>query len=63
MIRSADGRHVGPGWAIPIPFEEAEMLAARFFQNALFWYDGDRFFIVPVLASGSPLPLPDGLRF
>lgn len=60
--RSADGRHAERGWAIPIPLEEAEMLAARFFQNALFWYDGDRFFIVPVLALGPPLPLPDGIR-
>jgi len=60
--RPAYGRHLERGWAIPIPLEEAEMLAARFFRNALFWYDGDRFFIVPVLASGPPLPLPDRMR-
>jgi hypothetical protein len=56
--RSADGSHVEPGWALCIPLEVARGLAARFFQNALFWFDGDRFHLVPVLASGPPLPLP-----
>jgi hypothetical protein len=55
---STDGRHLEPGWAVPVPLEEARKLAARFFQNAVFWFDGTKFVIVPVLASGPPLPLP-----
>lgn len=59
---SPDGRHVEPGWAIPGPLEDARRLAARFFQAALFWYDGSGFRIVPVLALGAPLPLPPPLE-
>lgn len=58
--RSPDGSHREPGWALPVPLEEARGLAARFFQIALFWFDGDRFYLVPVLAPGPPLPLPVG---
>jgi hypothetical protein len=56
--RSPDGRHREPGWALAIPLAEATRLAADFFQNALFWYDGERFSIVPVLAPGQRLALP-----
>ena len=56
---SPDGTHVEEGWALPVPLEEVRALAARFFQNAVFWFDADRFFIVPVLASYPPLALPD----
>ena len=52
------GPHLEPGWAVPGPLEEACRLAARFFQNAVFWFDGTRFSIVPVLASGPVLVLP-----
>lgn len=55
---SPDGAHVEPGWAIPAPLEEARVLAARFLQNALFWFDGARFSIVPVQGEGPPLILP-----
>jgi hypothetical protein len=55
---SPDGRHCEPGRALPGPLEPARALAARFFQRALFWYDGDRFHIVPVLARGPVLSLP-----
>jgi hypothetical protein len=51
------GPHLEPGWAVPGPFEEAR-LAARFFQNAVFWFDGARFSIVPVLAPGPVLVMP-----
>lgn len=57
---SPDGAHVEPGWAVPAPLPEVALLAARFFQNGLFWYEADRFSIVPVLAPYPPLPLPDG---
>lgn len=55
---SPDGEHVECGFALPGTPEEARNLAARFFQKALFWYDGDRFFIMPVLAVAPPLALP-----
>ena len=53
-----DRSHGEAGWALPGPIEPARELAARFFQRALFWYDGDRFHIVPVLAAGPILSLP-----
>ncbi len=55
---SPDGSHREPGWAVPAPLEEVKRLAADFLQNAVFWYDGERFSIVPVLGPGEPLPLP-----
>jgi len=55
---SPDGTHVERGWAIPAPLEEARSLAARFFQNAMFWFDGARFSVVPVHTSGPSLMLP-----
>jgi hypothetical protein len=57
---SPDGAHVEPGWAIPAPLEEARSLATRFLQNAVFWFDGIRFSIVPVHAAGPLLTLPIG---
>jgi hypothetical protein len=57
---SPDGSHVEPGWALPMPLQDATMLAARFFQNGLFWYEANRFRIVPVLAPLSTLELPGG---
>jgi len=55
---SPDGTHVEPGWAIPAPLEEVRNLAARFFQNAMFWFDGARFSVVPVHTGGPSLMLP-----
>jgi hypothetical protein len=55
---SPDHQHEEPGWAIAIPLPEAQRLAAQFLQNAVFWFDGERFVIVPVLAPGPELPLP-----
>ena len=55
-----DGSHLERGWAIPAPLEEVRALAARFFQNAVFWFDAGRFSIVPVLAPLPPLALPVG---
>ncbi len=57
---SPDGSHMERGWAIPAPLEEIKDLAARFFQNAVFWFDAGSFYIVPVLAALPPLPLPAG---
>jgi hypothetical protein len=55
---SPDGTHTEPGWAIPASLQEIKTLAARFLQNAVFWFDAGCFSIVPVLASLPPLPLP-----
>ena len=57
---SPDGAHVERGWAIPAPLDEIRGFAARFFQNAVFWFDAGCFSIVPVLAALPPLPLPAG---
>jgi hypothetical protein len=56
--RSPDGRHEESGWAIAASLEDARRLAAAFLQDALFWFDGARFLIVPVLAAGSQETLP-----
>lgn len=53
-----DGGHMERGWAIPAPLDEVRVLAARFFQNAVFWFNTGRFYLVPVLADLPPLPLP-----
>lgn len=57
---SPDGSHREPGWAVPAPLDEVKRLAGDFLQNAVFWYDGERFSIVPVHGSGAVLPLPPG---
>ena len=54
------GGHLEPGWAIATSLEPALLLAARFFQNAVFWFDVGCFSIVPVLASLPKLALPAG---
>ena len=55
---SPDGSHREPGWAIPAPLDELRRLAADFLQNALFWFDGEKFAIIPVHGAGEALPLP-----
>ena len=55
---SPDGQHQEPGWAIATSLEEAQRLAAQFLQRAVFWFDGARFLIVPVLAGGPSVALP-----
>ena len=55
---SPDGSHEESGWALPVPLEDARQLAAQFLQNALFWFEGGRVLIVPVLGPGPDLPLP-----
>lgn len=55
---SPDASHREPGWAIPAPLDQVRRLAADFLQNALFWFDGERFAIIPVHGTGEALPLP-----
>jgi hypothetical protein len=57
---SPDGSHVERGWAITASLEEVKALAARFFQNAIFWCDVGHFNIVPVVAPLPALSLPVG---
>ena len=49
---------VNRGWALPVSLEEVRELAARFFQMGIFWFDGDHFFIEPVLAAVPAVELP-----
>lgn len=44
--------------AVPLPREQAVELARRFDQLALFWFDGSRFWLIPVDAREQPAPLP-----
>ncbi|HEX5385514.1 MAG TPA: DUF3293 domain-containing protein [Gemmatimonadales bacterium] len=55
---SADGGHRERGFAVRLALEEAQALAAEFEQLALFWFDGEAFSIVPVLAKGPVMRLP-----
>ena len=55
---SPDGAHREPGFAVPLELDAAVGLAAEFEQSALFYFDGERFLLVPVLMSGLAIPLP-----
>ena len=44
--------------AVLLPRDEALALASRFEQLALFWYDGDGFWLLPAEAGAPPLELP-----
>ena len=55
---SPDGTHREPGWAVPVSLEEARRLAGQFLQNAVFWYDGEKFQLVPVHAPFETVALP-----
>lgn len=41
-----------------LPREDAVALARRYDQLALFWFDGDRFWVLPGTADEEPRPLP-----
>ena len=41
-----------------LPREDAVALARRYGQLALFWFDGDRFWVLPGTAREEPRPLP-----
>jgi len=56
---SPDGAHREVGVAVAMPLQAACELAARYEQSALFWFDGERFWIIPVLeTSRAPVALP-----
>jgi hypothetical protein len=55
---SPDGSHREPGFAAPIPGALACEIAAEFGQDAIFWFDGARFWLVGALAPLGRIPLP-----
>lgn len=56
---SIDGRHRERGWAVTVDLATAMLVAERHGQSALFWFDGDRFHLVPVLEPhAATIPLP-----
>lgn len=57
---AAEGGHAEAGWALVVSREAAVAIARRWDQRALFWWDGLRFSIVPVLDEGAELALPPG---
>jgi len=57
---SPDRTHGESGFAVDVPLEEAVKLARSLEQSALFWFDGEAFWVIPVLAAGEALRLPRG---
>lgn len=55
---SPDGTHREPGYAIGLEQEGVVALASAFGQSAIFWFDGERFWIVPALVGNAPIRLP-----
>jgi hypothetical protein len=57
---SPDESHCECGVAIMTTRERAIAIAERFEQIAIFWFDGDHFWIVGVLTPAAPMRLPFG---
>lgn len=55
---SPDGEHEEPGVAVSLPQEDAVRLAVRYEQSALYWFDGEHFWIVGALVETPPVLLP-----
>lgn len=55
---AADGRHREPGFAVQLAREAAAALAVRWEQLALFWFDGESFWILPAMSDHPPVRLP-----
>jgi hypothetical protein len=45
---------------VDLPLEEAVALARSLNQSALFWFDGEAFWVVPVLVAEEAVRLPRG---
>lgn len=60
---SIDGRHRERGWALTVDLAAAVLIAERHGQSGLFWFDGERFHLVPVLEPhAAAIPLPPNHR-
>jgi hypothetical protein len=55
---SPDDSHCECGVALAVPLDRAIAIAKRFEQVAIFWFDGDNFWIEGVLSSAKPMKLP-----
>jgi hypothetical protein len=55
---SPDGRHCECSVAVVIPRADAVALATRHQQVAIFWFDGERFWIVGAVPGSQPIALP-----
>ncbi len=55
---SPDGSHCEASVAALIEREQATALAREFEQVAIFWFDGEKFWIMGALAAGDPVMLP-----
>ncbi|MGI8618537.1 MAG: DUF3293 domain-containing protein [Gemmatimonadaceae bacterium] len=55
---SPDGSHCEASVAVAISREAATGLAREFEQVAIFWFDGEKFWIVGALAPADPVMLP-----
>jgi uncharacterized protein DUF3293 len=55
---SPDGTDREPGYAIGLDREAVVALACDFGQSAIFWFDGETFWIVPALVGNASVRLP-----
>jgi hypothetical protein len=55
---SADGSHRERGFAAAMSRADAAAIARRFGQLAIYWFDGESFWLDPVLAERAPERLP-----
>jgi hypothetical protein len=49
-----DAIHRERGFAAVLPLEQAMALAAEFGQSAIYWFDGESIWLVPVLEAAMP---------
>lgn len=56
--RSPHGAHRERGWAIALPLEYAREVGREFEQAAIFWFDGDAFWLMPLDTEARPERLP-----
>ena len=54
---SPDGTHREPGYLIGGDQDAVVALACEFGQSAIFWFDGETFWIVPALVGSEPIKL------
>lgn len=55
---SPDGAHCEDSVAVLIPRDQATGIARELEQVAIFWFDGEKFWIVGALYGGDPVMLP-----
>lgn len=55
---SPDGIHRERGWAVVCPRDRAMAIGRRHGQLAVYWFDGERFWLVPCDPGTRPVPLP-----